>query len=84
MDIEGVGVLRSMNDREKLRLLLAHWVNHNLEHAQEFRRWARRAEEFGSDGAASKLEAAAQEMKVLNNSLQAALELLGGAVEENR
>ena len=73
-----------MNDREKLRVLLSRWVNHNLEHAQEFRRWARRAEEFGSDGVASKLEAAAQEMKVLNGSLQSALELLGGLKEENR
>ena len=73
-----------MNNREKLRVLLAHWVNHNLEHAQEFRLWARRAEEFGSGAAASKLEAAAQEMKVLNSSLQSALELLGGPIEEDR
>ena len=82
MHIEGV--LRSMNEREKLRLLLAHWVNHNLEHAQDFQLWARRAEEFGSGGAASKLDAAAQEIKVVNNSLQNALELLGGPIEEDR
>ena len=67
-----------MNDLEKLRVLLVRWVEHNLEHAQEFRQWARRAEELGSAEAASRLEAAAQEMKVLNKSLQAALEILGG------
>ncbi len=72
-----------MNDLEKLRVLLVHWVEHNLEHAQEFRQWARRAEESGSEEAASKLEAAAQEMKVLNNSLQTALELLGGPLEHD-
>jgi len=72
-----------MNDQEKLRVLLVHWVEHNLEHAQEFRQWARRAEESGSEEAASKLEAAAQEMKVLNNSLQTALELLGGPLEHD-
>jgi len=72
-----------MNDLEKLRVLLVHWVEHNLEHAREFRQWARRAEESGSEEAASKLEAAAQEMKVLNNSLQAALELLGGPLEHD-
>lgn len=72
-----------MNNREKLRVLLAHWVNHNQEHAQEFQLWARRAEEFGSGGAALKLEAAAQEMKVLNSSLQSALDLLGGPIEED-
>jgi len=72
-----------MNDLEKLRVLLVHWVEHNLEHAQEFRQWARRAEESGSEEAASKLEAAAQEMKVLNNSLQTALDLLGGPLEHD-
>ena len=72
-----------MNDLEKLRVLLVRWVDHNLEHAQEFRQWARRAQEFGSEEAASKLEAAAQEMKVLNNILQTALELLGGPLEHD-
>lgn len=72
-----------MYDLEKLRVLLVRWIDHNLEHAQEFRQWARRAEESGSEEAASKLEAAAQEMKVLNNSLQAALDLLGGPIEHD-
>ena len=76
-------VLRLMNDLEKLRVLLIRWMEHNLEHAQEFRQWARRAEESGSEDAASKLEAAAQGMKALNNSLQTALDLLGGPIEHD-
>ena len=72
-----------LNDLEKLRVLLVHWLDHNLEHAQEFRQWARRAEELGCEEAASKLEAAAHEMKVLNNSLQTALELLGEPIEHD-
>lgn len=71
----------SMSDQEKLRVLLAYWVEHNLEHAQEFREWAQRAKECGSEAAASKLECAAEDMKVLNDKLQTALDLLGGPQE---
>ena len=66
----------SMSDQEKLRTLLAYWIEHNLDHAQEFRRWAQRAEAFGSKEVASKLEAAAQEMTAVNDSLRTALDLL--------
>ncbi|MES0363993.1 MAG: hypothetical protein ABUK14_08610 [Desulfobacteria bacterium] len=66
----------SMSDQEKLRILLAYWIEHNLDHAQEFRQWAQRAEAFGSKEAASKLEAAAQEMTALNDSLRTVLDLL--------
>ena len=66
----------SMSDQEKLRILLAYWIEHNLDHAQEFRQWAQRAEAFGSKEAAEKLEAAAQEMTAMNDSLRTALDLL--------
>ena len=29
-----------MNEVEKLRVLIPHWIEHNEEHANEFRRWA--------------------------------------------
>ncbi|HHN94294.1 MAG TPA: hypothetical protein ENK17_05955 [Anaerolineae bacterium] len=32
-----------MDDRAKLRVLLPHWIEHNGEHAEEFRKWAERA-----------------------------------------
>jgi hypothetical protein len=70
-----------MDDSEKLRVLLGFWVQHNLEHAEEFIEWARRAESLGCGEAASKLETAAQEMRSVNNSLEAALDSLGGALE---
>jgi hypothetical protein len=65
-----------MSDQEKLRILLAYWIEHNLDHAREFRQWAQRAEAFGSKEVASKLEAAAQEMTAVNDSLRTALDLL--------
>jgi hypothetical protein len=67
-----------MNDIQKLQVLLAHWVEHNREHGEEFRQWAQRAEEFGSGEVASRLEMAAQKMTDLNDSLRAARNLLEG------
>jgi N-acetylglucosamine kinase-like BadF-type ATPase len=31
-----------MDDVDRLRILLGHWIEHNSEHAEEFRRWAER------------------------------------------
>lgn len=72
-----------MSDQEKLRVLLVHWVAHNREHAETFRQWARRAGQLGSREAASKLEAAVQEIDVVNNRLLTALDLLGGPLEHH-
>jgi hypothetical protein len=30
----------AITDPEKLRVLLPHWIEHNAEHAAEFRQWA--------------------------------------------
>jgi len=33
-----------MNDPDKLRVLLPHWIEHTDEHAGEFRGWARKVQ----------------------------------------
>ncbi len=66
-----------MNDIEKLRLLIPHWMEHNLEHAEEFRRWADQA---GS--AAADIKAAAEALLRANRSLEAALEKLVGGMSQ--
>lgn len=68
-----------MNELEKLRVLLPHWIEHNEEHAAEFRQWAKRAGEAGPD-----IVAAAHQMGGVIRSLWAALEKLGGALEPSR
>jgi len=64
-----------MNEAEKLRVLIPHWIEHNQEHAAEFRKWADQAGE-----ARPEILAAAAEMIRANASLEAALEKLGGAL----
>jgi hypothetical protein len=61
------------SEQDKLRALLPHWIEHNAEHADEFRRWARAAGQAAAD-----IEAAADEMLAANDALRAALEKLGG------
>jgi hypothetical protein len=60
-----------MNDIEKLRVLIPHWIEHNQEHANEFRRWAMTAGE-----AAASLLAAAEAMQQVDQILKNALEKL--------
>ncbi len=67
-----------MNDREKLRVLLPHWIEHNGEHADEFRQWADRAE-----SATELILAAARLVEEANERLEEALKTLGGPLEHH-
>ena len=64
--------------REKLRVLLPHWIEHNGEHAEEFRRWSARAGE-----AAGPILAAAELVEEANARLEEAVEVLGGPLEHH-
>jgi hypothetical protein len=64
--------MAAMTDREKLQALLPHWIEHNAEHAAEFRRWADVATEAGPE-----IEAAATQLEAANAALTIALEKLG-------
>lgn len=70
-----------MDDVEKLRILLPHWMEHNAEHADEFRTWAERARVAGEDHLAEHITAAAEKMEAAKRDLATALEHLGGASE---
>ena len=63
--------MATMSDQDKLRALLPHWIEHNAEHAAEFRRWATAA-----GAAAADVEEAAACMEAANDALSAALQKL--------
>ena len=69
-----------MNDIEKLRALLPHWLEHNQEHAAEFKNWADRASLAGQEVAAQEIRRAAEAMQQADDALQSALAELGGAI----
>jgi len=68
-----------MTDIEKLRLLLPHWIEHNAEHASEFRAWIERIRATQNADLVEHLEAAIQKMDSVNHDLQIALQHLGGS-----
>lgn len=63
-----------MNDMEKLSLLLSHWVEHNAEHASEFRAWADQARAAGKEHVAARIESAAGKMIAANADLAEAID----------
>jgi len=67
-----------MTDIEKLRLLLPYWIEHNAEHASEFRAWIERIHATQSADLVEHLEAAVQKIESANHDLRIALEHLGG------
>ena len=64
-----------MNELDKLRVLIPHWIEHNKEHAVEFRHLAE-----GAGEAAGDILEAAEAMSRVNQSLEVALQKLGGAL----
>lgn len=67
--------MATMTGPDKLRTLLPHWIEHNADHAADFRLWAGVAGEAEAD-----IEAAAAQMEAANEALTAALTKLGGSM----
>jgi len=59
---------------QKARMLIEHWVNHNLAHAQSYRRWADAFRQNGLESAADLLESAAECTSQINQTLARASE----------
>jgi len=57
--------------KEKVKVLLSHWTEHNAEHAREFLKWAERVPEI-----AEELKRAAQYMEEASRTLEVALRKL--------
>ncbi|MGD9049243.1 MAG: hypothetical protein PVF77_14390 [Anaerolineae bacterium] len=67
--------MATLTGQDKLRTLLPHWIEHNAEHAADFRLWAGLAGEAEAD-----IEAAAAQLEAANEALTAALTKLGGSM----
>jgi hypothetical protein len=70
--------MATMTDQDKVRALLPHWIEHNAEHAADFRRWAEKVRAVGLEEVAEEIALAAKELGWVNEALSSALEKLGG------
>ena len=66
-----------MNNLDKLRVLLPHWLEHNASHGQEFARWAELVAAADQEIAALLNEAAAS-LQSADEALRQALHRAGG------
>ena len=71
-----------MNQTEKLRVLLPHWIEHNLGHGEECRKWSAIAREEGQGKVAENIDAAVKAMTTVNELLETALQAAGGPVHD--
>lgn len=63
-------------EKEKLKILLNHWVKHNSEHAQGFSEWAEKAKSSGYSEVHDEIMQAVQQMNKANEFLLKASEIL--------
>ncbi len=70
-----------MDNVEKLRLLLQHWMDHNDGHVEEFEKWRTTMNNEGQQELADHIGEAVAAMAEVNEKLAKALEKGGGPVQ---
>lgn len=67
-----------MDNVEKLRVMLQHWIEHNKGHVEEFEKWQQTMTEEGQASLATHIAEAIQTMGTVNEQLGQALDEIGG------
>ncbi|THB71421.1 MAG: hypothetical protein D6B25_18560 [Desulfobulbaceae bacterium] len=70
-----------MENKEKLRVLLQHWIEHNNGHSEEFNKWLEIMKTEGHREITESLEAAIDQMNGVSKTLMETLALAGGKKE---
>ncbi len=67
------GDAEAMQDVEKFRVLIEHWIEHNAAHGAEFEKWARRARDADLEEVSQDISAAADVLREINGRLRDAI-----------
>lgn len=70
-------VVSSLTFNEKIVKMLDHWIKHNHEHAQNYRKWANEAKDNIGENVSVLLEDAAELTLSINQKLEEAVKILG-------
>ena len=73
--------MSSINDLDKLRMMLPHWIEHNSGHGREYAQWSRLLAESGRNGIAELLKKAEASISEADTALKEALRLAGGPLK---
>ena len=67
------------DERAKMKTLLSYLVEHNRDHSQEVKDWAKKARDMGESGLADEMLQAAEAMDKASELLNGSLKRLEGA-----
>jgi hypothetical protein len=67
-----------MDNLEKLRIMLQHWIEHNKGHVEEFEKWQKLMDSEGKTSLASSISRSIGLMDQVNSELHKALAEMGG------
>ncbi len=65
-----------MEDKERLKIVLKHLIEHNEGHVEDYKRWIDLARQSGMDGIVSLIEEANGHVEKASAALKQALELI--------
>ncbi len=65
-----------MDQKEKLSVVVEHWIEHNEAHMGEYEKWARTAAELGMDTVKAEIKKAMKKISQSNEHLGKALKAL--------
>jgi len=65
-----------MDDREKLPIIIEHWIGHNESHLEEHRNWAQKAGELGLEAVKARITEAMEAIIRANGLFKEALKEL--------
>ena len=68
-----------MDNVEKLRIMLQHWIEHNKGHMDEFEKWHGTMKDEGRTSLAEHIQRTVELMASVNSELEKALKEAGGA-----
>jgi hypothetical protein len=66
-----------VDELEKLKMLLLHWMEHNNEHAEAYRNWASKALSLGNREISEILDLLYYETRRLNRLIEKAIKKIG-------
>ncbi len=66
----------AMDDKERLRIVLKHLIEHNEGHVEDYKRWVELAKSAGLDNVAELIEQANNAIEKAGNALKTAAELV--------
>jgi len=65
-----------MDDREKLPIIIKHWIGHNESHMEEYRQWAEKAGKLGLTAVKARITEAMEAIIRANGLFKEALKEL--------